>query len=283
MEWLNIHRSDVEGEAMQDAPRAQVGTWLFLSIFCAGQENGGRIAGAKGWSDRKWLKVTSLSAEEVQEESGLWHWDGEDLVVEFYPADQEAVVRSKRRGGRAGGKKRVENFRKRKADLEGVPEGVLEGKAKADLEGVVEGDLERKGREGKEKERNEREEPAPGDESLIPTLSEVRTWAEMSAVDPEFAAQKHAATSETHGWVKNGRLIDWRGRFKRYWDEDREGWSRKNKKTAAVNGASLPTDQDWWWTEEVDLVKKALVGAMMAGDEAKGARLKEVLKERGCA
>jgi hypothetical protein len=111
MEWLNIHRRTVKGEMMQDASASAVRAWLFLTAYCARQENGGRIAGAKGWGERKWLRMTGLAVEEVQQGDGLWHWEGEDLVVEFYQLDQEALVRAKRRAGRAGGRRRAENWK----------------------------------------------------------------------------------------------------------------------------------------------------------------------------
>src|SRR4051812_6102894 len=164
MEWLNIHRSTIEGEAMQDAPGHQPRTWLFLSVYCAGQENGGRIEGAAAWTDRKWMKLTSLTLEEVKEGSGLWTWEGEDLRGEFYPREQETVLRSKRKGGREGGKKRAENLRRFKGEVEGMSEGVLEGVLEGEAEAEAEGVLQRKGREGKEKKGKEREASRPGED-----------------------------------------------------------------------------------------------------------------------
>lgn len=41
-------------------------------------------------------------------ESSLWSWDGEDLIVAFYPAEKEAEVRAKRANGKRGGRPQKE-------------------------------------------------------------------------------------------------------------------------------------------------------------------------------
>lgn len=80
----------------------------------------------------------------------------------------------------------------------------------------------------------------PLQEPVVPTLEEVRTWAiGPSGVDPVWAEERWRYTSEVHGWVKNGRLIDWKSRFKRYWEECREAWLRRGK-----NGVTTATKED---------------------------------------
>jgi len=75
---------------------------------------------------------------------------------------------------------------------------------------------------------------APCLEAQIPMAEEVRTWA-MGAVgvDPDYAFEKWSQTNENHGWIQNGRLIDWRQRFKRYWESDRDSWSARKNRTLA--------------------------------------------------
>lgn len=65
-------------------------------------------------------------------------------------------------------------------------------------------------------------------EGEIPTAAEVRTWAEMSMVDPAYAERKRQQCDEDHGWERNGRLIDWRRRWLRYWSDDRAAWVAKH-------------------------------------------------------
>lgn len=283
MEWLNIHRSTIDGEAFQDAEPAERSTWLLLLSYCAGLENGGRIKGAKAWTDRKWLKCCSLSKEEVEGQSGrLWLWEEGDLIVDFYPHDSERILQAKRSGGKVGGKK---SAKARQPHLKGDVEGVLQRHLKGEVEGASEGVVERKGREGKEKKGKEREAHSLPDEFSIPSEAEVRTWAEMSGVNPEFASQKHAAASERHGWVQNGQLLDWRRAFKRYWESDREEWMVRFQKKGRATANGKPAgwkegDQEWWWSEGCELVERALTGALLGGDEKNAARLREVLTQR---
>ena len=76
---------------------------------------------------------------------------------------------------------------------------------------------------------------------VVPSLVEVRDWAMGGAgVDPDFAEQKWHALNERHGWVMNGRLIDWRARFLRWWNEDREQWFARKKARAAAAAEGEP-------------------------------------------
>ncbi|MDD2766008.1 MAG: hypothetical protein PHE83_18755, partial [Opitutaceae bacterium] len=57
---------------------------------------------------------------------------------------------------------------------------------------------------------------------MIPTLEEVRVWASGAAgVDPEWAARKWRWIENSHGWIRNGRLVRWQSMFKADFEEDR--------------------------------------------------------------
>ena len=102
MEWLNIHTSTIDSPEVGAAEPQDIGTWLKLLRYCAGQENGGRIRGAKEWPERLWLFGVKVTAADVQRECDLWTWQGADLLVEFYPKQKESEVRAKRKGGTKG-------------------------------------------------------------------------------------------------------------------------------------------------------------------------------------
>jgi uncharacterized protein YdaU (DUF1376 family) len=63
----------------------------------------------------------------------------------------------------------------------------------------------------------------------VPSVAEVRTWAQMSGVDPDWAEDRHGYLTERDGWVANGRLVDWQRMFKR--------WSERNKTAVPKNTA----------------------------------------------
>lgn len=104
MDWLNIHASTLDSPEFLGASPVGRATWLCLMRCCAGQENGGRIEGAKHWTDSKWQQVVRVKLKEVNSTCDLWHWDGEDLVLAFYPVDKEAQVKRNRANGASGGR-----------------------------------------------------------------------------------------------------------------------------------------------------------------------------------
>lgn len=76
----------------------------------------------------------------------------------------------------------------------------------------------------------------------IPTLEEVVDYGRGSAgIDPEFCRHYHAKKTETHGWVKNGRLVLWRHELVRWWASDRESWMAKksNKGRGKPKGPNI--------------------------------------------
>ncbi len=68
--------------------------------------------------------------------------------------------------------------------------------------------------------------------AVLPTEAEVRDWASLSGVDPDYAAAKWADTNEKHRWLDRGQLVDWRKRWLRFWTADREGWFAKKNSAA---------------------------------------------------
>lgn len=89
MEWLNLHASVLNSEALLSSEPLDRATWLFLLAYCAAQENGGTIREAGAWKDRKWQQLARVTLDEVKRESPLWKWEGEHLRVMFYPLEHE--------------------------------------------------------------------------------------------------------------------------------------------------------------------------------------------------
>lgn len=104
MDWLNLHYSILDSPDVIGSTPTERATWLFLLRLCIGQENGGRIKGAKGWGDRKWQQVVRVTLREVQQKTTLWGWNGDDLIVSYYPIEKEEEVRRNRDNGKRGGR-----------------------------------------------------------------------------------------------------------------------------------------------------------------------------------
>lgn len=117
MKYLNIEISTLHSpEYIGSKPVARA-TWLNVAMWCAGQENGGRIVGAKHWGNRQWQQTCGVTVSEVNEAGGLLVWEGEDLTVSRYPINQERKVMAKREGGREGGIKSGEARRQKPSSI----------------------------------------------------------------------------------------------------------------------------------------------------------------------
>ena len=76
---------------------ADIADALKMAFYCARELNGGVIAGAAGWSARKWLASAGIRRKIEHACSDLWHLSGTDLVVEIYDAEREKSVLSIRK------------------------------------------------------------------------------------------------------------------------------------------------------------------------------------------
>lgn len=96
--YLNIKISDLRSEPFLHATSSQKGQWLELCAHCCTQTNGGRILNCKNWSPSTWIKITGTETPESP--CTLWHWHKADLIVEFYPIQQEMVFLNRRGSAR---------------------------------------------------------------------------------------------------------------------------------------------------------------------------------------
>ncbi len=96
MEWINVHVRTVTAEEFLMATDVQQAQWLRLLAFCATQENLGRIKNARALPERLWARMAGLTSADVLAECSLWSWDGDDLVLEFYPHGQQEKLNNLR-------------------------------------------------------------------------------------------------------------------------------------------------------------------------------------------
>lgn len=139
-------------------------------------------------------------------------------------------------------------------------------------------------RESTERENLERGAPGSPPDG-IPSEEEVKAWAKAHDVDEGYAVDLFNSTAEKHGWESNGKTIDWRKRFLRFWRKDRAEFLRKKSRRAASPPADRPNawkegDEAWWWNDPIPAVEAALNGALIAKQKKTAARLKEILELR---
>lgn len=187
MEWLNLHTSVLDSSAFIGSEPSARATWLCLLRYCIGQENGGKITGARTWGDRKWQQLVRVTLKEVQAESDLWTWDADSITVYMYPSDKEDEVRTRRenarKNGMAGGRPRLTNVA---TDVITHDKPTLVNSGKAEGNGM-EGEWKENGMEVEKKVRRRSPVGSPTDD---------KEWLVQLAANPAYqgidVAREHA-------------------------------------------------------------------------------------------
>jgi hypothetical protein len=157
MNWLNIYIPHIRAPEFLGCDPVARATWFCVLAYCADQENGGTLAGAKAWKDRQWQQLCGVTLAEVNGAAPLLAWQGDDLIVWSYPTSAEAVLTAKREGGRKGG------LTSAKARLTRQPQAVVDDNAKESLQESLEDSRNEKKRKEKEGKRNRK-----GNQSIAP-------------------------------------------------------------------------------------------------------------------
>ena len=157
MEWIKLDLKTLDSPEYVGSEPVERATWVNLTGYCAKQENGGRILDCASWPDRMWQQICGVTQGETRLECDLYHWEGDDLVVAFYPIKTEEIVQSRREAGKAGAsarwqkqdlpmaksdsaytdQTRPEETRPYKSRPEGKPEASASGRAGMDWEKMV--------------------------------------------------------------------------------------------------------------------------------------------------
>jgi len=174
MKYLNIEVATLRGPDYVGAEPTERATWLSLLGYCADQENGGVIRGCRQWADRQWQQTCGVTRQEVNLTSFLYQWNGDDMVVKYYPIHAEVALAAKRAGGHRGGK---QSGKVRRSRSEGMLEGMLQAE--------VEAPLERKGK-GKGKGKEKVSERVA---HTLPSLEQVIQAASMAGIEAEIATK----------------------------------------------------------------------------------------------
>lgn len=198
MNWLNIYTPTLRApEFIGSEPTARA-TWLYVFAYCAEQENGGVIIGARGWKDRQWQQTCGVTLAEVEASSPLLKWRDQDLILHAYPMQKEAEVQRMRELGslRTEGKALAarENGKKGGRKPNGNPTGGnpenptetqrngTQGTQREPIEGEEEG-------EWKEKKKGTEEEP-PEEPAASPCSAFDEFWDAWPKKLARAAAEK---------------------------------------------------------------------------------------------
>jgi hypothetical protein len=221
MQYLNLDVSDLDSEQMIDAEPIDRGTWLFLQRYCVGQENSGRIVGARKWPDRKWQQIVRVSITEVNRMCALWRWDGDDLITMFYPSAAQVAVQAKRSAAHSTNRNR---------------------RAQRSAE------RPRKGKERKERKGMEGSSTLPSVEVVVPSHDEFLVAGRGLGL-PDWRIEDAWLNCRRDQWRRrNGLAMDYRLELEavlRYWRSDGclSERLRKNGPVIADPGASISFEE----------------------------------------
>ena len=254
MQWLNLNVATLDSEEFVFSTPVEQAVWLNVQRYCISQENGGVIPGARGWTNRQWQQVVRVVRKDVLRESRLWEWRVNDLVVKFYPHSSQLEVQAKRRGA-------IQRHAQRAAQQpaeQGTEQGVELGAEQADNE------REGKEREKKGKESGARPQALPFSEGEIPTCAACLQWGQTAGVPEDWIRAKHTVTTGTHGWVRNGQLIQWQTLWQAWFAEDRANgrWPKKTARSGSGGGEWPPE----WDAYDAEKIRGIATGAAASGE-----------------
>lgn len=113
MDWIKVDTRLTGNRDFAVAKNADVGCWIRLLVYCAQQENLGRIKNARSLDAETWPHVARVSVAEVAQAvaAKLAWWEGDDLRVAWYDVDGQRRCESNRKVAASGGKKSGESRR----------------------------------------------------------------------------------------------------------------------------------------------------------------------------
>ena len=122
MRYFPVECAVITGTDFSCATFEQQGQWLNLLTYCASQENGGRIEGAAVMPEVFFQRALNMRKEELESECPLWIWDEQDLVVKFYPLENQEKCQTLREHGRKGGRTRAAKAKAAKEEANAQPD-----------------------------------------------------------------------------------------------------------------------------------------------------------------
>jgi hypothetical protein len=224
VEYLNLHASVLDNEILATADDGPRSTWLHLMRFCIGQENGGRIAGAKDWSERKWLLTCRILPVATQAVTALWTWEGPDLVLWGYPMEKQREVRAKRKAARDTNRKRWASVSLSDTSSDSDNDTPSDSPSDSGMEGKgMEGNI---GKEGK---------------GSTPILSDVLAYALEIGLSAN-EAEKFFDHYEANGWRQSNRtrIRSWHAALRNWQRRGREFGKNSDDGAAPGTIAFLP-------------------------------------------
>jgi hypothetical protein len=243
MKHLNIEIAVLRSPDFLGADPVDRATWLCLLAFCADQENSGIIRACRDWKDRQWQQVAGVTLEEVNKQTMLWNWIGDDLLVFHYPTKTEEFAKNMRDRGSRGGKAKKAN-----AQAHATADATAQATAQA-LPNVMKGNVRK------------------SNVIQSPSLEEVQTAASMMGVEARLAeifwneCEARPISPDGEWTGKDGQPFrNWRNALKAFGERWKANENRNGTAFARNGTATLSTKPLSVW--EAKEKKAALQGEL---------------------
>ena len=219
LDWLPCDLERMTGPEWLRIPAVLRGHWHALWCWCGSRRNGGRIEDCRSFTNRDWDRIAGVTKAALRKlvEAGLVSWDGDDLIVSFYPVDAESKARSRSRAAKSAAERRWSSSaggaEKTDANAAGSQVGGDASRiAKGNAGGSAFGNAEE--RRGREREEQDPAPPAVGD--LFPGESGKKkrrgTKARRKTPDPALGAKTRAlCIAAAEAFTGAGRRTDANG------------------------------------------------------------------------
>lgn len=196
MRYVNLSVNILTSESFLGSEPIDRATWLCLVRYCCQHETSGIIQGAGSWGDRKWMQLCGITKDEAHRDCLLWYWEGDDLIVQYYPVEQEQAAQARREAGKRYGAGHPKAEQK---DSKSSPNRSPESPAR---------DKDKDKDKGKDKGKGKFEPP---------TVEQVQTYCRErgNSIDP----QKFVDFYESKNWfVGKNKMQDWKAAV-RTWEK----------------------------------------------------------------
>jgi hypothetical protein len=106
MDYAKLQLVHTRSAAWRVATMTARGAAVSVLAYCADQENGGRIEGARAWERGVWREIMGVKASEIEVAvaCGLLAWEGNDLVCTLWDHKGFNALKVKRANGPHGAK-----------------------------------------------------------------------------------------------------------------------------------------------------------------------------------
>lgn len=170
-----------------------VGRFALICLYCAEQVNGGVIQDCGAWTSRQWMIRVGLEGR-PEDIPGLYHWEGDHLVVDAYNQEAEEKALNLRRCGKHAAEAR---WGKKDENANGIPECNDLSNTESNAKRIPERNADSNAdciTPGNAKERKGEERKVEGETTTVDSIP----WEDVPPPPPVFSSPSRPRIADNH-------------------------------------------------------------------------------------